>query len=190
MKISNVCSQSFGKEAMLSCKITNKAARSKQDATLYKYDSKDFSDSVEIDSMEDLPLYVRKDFVNENFYGGGSLIYILQNDSNEDIISYAQTTRHIRKDGQHNNIRSTQIDEIDAHYGYINSTEPLVAGIAQEAQIRDDDRVVFALRKEDVPQIKAIKLNESEKGELYIPKKRYSSFINKAQERSQIEFYA
>ena len=95
MKVSNISSQNFGKQAILSCKMISRETQQRQDATLFKYDSKDYRDTVEIDSMEQLPVYIRKDFVNENCYGGGSFVYVLQDNKTQDIISYAQTTRHI-----------------------------------------------------------------------------------------------
>ena len=189
MKIANTYSPNFGKEAILSCNIIKRATQQRQEATLYKYDAKDYRDTVEIDSMEQIPLYVRRDFINENFYGGGSLIYVLQDNKTKDVISYAQTTRHIGFDKNKTQIAKTHIDEIEANYSYINASEPLVAGITSESSKTSDERVLFAIRKEDVPSLKSIKLSETDFGELYIPRKRYNSIMQKAQERSQIEYF-
>ena len=188
MKIANNYSLNFGKQAILTCNMIKKATQQRQEATLYKYDAREYEDAVEIDSMEQIPLYVRRDFINENCYGGGSSIYVLQDNDTEDVISYAQTTRHIGLDRNKNQIHKTHIDEIEASYSYVNAAEPLVAGITCDSSKTIDERVVFALRKEDVPSLKSIKLSETELGELYIPKKRYNSIMHKAQERSQIEY--
>ena len=63
------------------------------------------------------------------------------------------------------------------------------AGITSESSKTSDERVLFAIRKEDVPSLNSIKLSETDFGELYIPRKRYNSIMQKAQERSQIEYF-
>ena len=80
------------------------------------------------------------------------------------------------------------VEEMDANKNYINPAEPLVAGIAREAQDRFHSSIFFAMEPSEVYALRKLKPTPASHGEHYISATRFNSIINKATEHSQIDF--
>lgn len=180
MNISNSFNTSFGKSVVLDCQIKNRLTKEKEDATLYKYDTSDFSDLRELRDS-DIPFNVD--------ISGYSDIYVLQNDANDEIISCAQTSNHLNRNSLRLNGLSTLIDEMNSNKSYANPVEPLLAGIVKEAQNKLHSSVTFAIDPKEVHSLSKFKLSSDRNGDSFISEKRFNTMIDNAEKHSNVNFY-
>jgi len=181
MILSNSYNNSFGKRAILTCQIKDFKTKEKKDATLYQYDTKNQRDIDEVLSY-DLPFHID--------LTGYKNLYLLKNEENDDIISYAQTSNHMRRNNADMSGYATLVEEMDANKDYVNPVEPLIAGIAKEARDRFHSSIFFAMEPSEVYALRKLKPTQASHGEHYIPATRFNSIIDKATEHSQIDFIA
>lgn len=188
MKISSNMNLNFGKKAIMTCQIKNAQTKQKSNSTLYKYESNNQKDVREI--MFDKQLgHLLPDFSNDTFSHQANIeLYALKDDKTQNLIGYALTSRHLRRENADLSGLATVVDEMNANYQYTNSAEPIIAAVAKAAQDRGDASVIIAMRPEDICYIKNIKFSQTKFEEPYLPEKRFNSIIDKATERSQIEF--
>jgi hypothetical protein len=114
----------------------------------------------------------------------------LKDDNSDNIISCAQTSDHLRGQNAKQSGYSTLVEEMDSNRNYVNPIEPLIAGIAREAQDKFHSSIFFAMEPSDIYALRKIKLTPADHGEHYISASRFNSIINKATEHSQIDFFA
>lgn len=180
MNISNSFNTSFGKSVVLDCQIKNRLTKEKEDATLYKYNTSDYSELRELREC-DIPFNIDA--------SGYSDIYVLQNDDNDEIISCAQTSNHFKNNSSNLFGFSTLIEEMDSNKNYINPVEPLLAGIIKEAQNKFHSSITFAIDPKDVHSLSKLKLSSDKLGDSFITEKRFDTIIDNANKHSNINFY-
>ncbi|MBQ8635119.1 hypothetical protein IJX73_01165 [bacterium] len=179
MQINNLSNISFGKYPILNCQVKDSKTKQKKDATLYKYDPHNVKDMKEIRQRQ-IPFGIDE--------MGYTKIYILEDDETKDIVSCAQTSRHYRSNNLHQAGFSTLIEDMESSKAYINPSEPLIAGLAKEAQDRSDSSIFLARPIQDVHSISNVRMAANKLGEHYLTERRFNSVIDKACEHSQIEF--
>lgn len=191
MRIQNIQNQNFGKQAVMTCKVVDSNTKRKTPATLWKYTSINYKDQREIRENDAIPDGVKETFMRYYDFGApNAYFYVLKNGDNGETISYAQTSNHYRESDSEINGLYTKIDEYNTNPNYLNAMEPIIAQIVNEAEDRGSSSVAVSVGEDDVPMLKNIKFNKTKYGEYYIPEKRFESIIDKAQQRSQIKFWA
>lgn len=180
MNISNSFNTNFGKSVVLDCQIKNRLTKEKEDATLYKYDTSDYSELRELKNC-DIPFNIDA--------SGYSDVYVLQSDDSDEIISCAQTSNHLKSDSSNLYGFSTLIEEMDSNKKYANPVEPLLAGIIKEAQNKFHSSITFAMDPKDVHSLPKMRLSSDKLGESFITEKRFNTIIDNANEHSNINFY-
>ena len=113
---------------------------------------------------------------------------ILEDDKTHESISCAQVSRHLRGKYLHQSGYATLIEDMDASKKYINPSEPLIAGLVKEAQDRMDSSIFLATPAHRVHSISNLRMTANKLGEHYILANRFNQVIDKATERSKIEF--
>ena len=84
---------------------------------------------------------------------------------------------------------STLIEEMNVNPNYVNGAEPLLAYIVKAAGERFDSTVYAAFNQDKIPSLKRAKFTQTKLGEFFIPEKRYSTLIEQAEKRSNIEYF-
>lgn len=189
---------SFGKKALLTCEIKQEPNKNKVQATLYKMDPHNLSD------IEDVRYSKQTRCIHFDFQRASEQripnkdFYILRNDKTKEVISCAQTSHHYRPDQISRGLNtitfenpglSTLIEEMNVNPNYVNGAEPLLAYIVKAAGERFDSTVYAAFNQDKIPSLKRAKFTQTKLGEFFIPEKRYSTLIEQAEKRSNIEYF-
>lgn len=189
MNIQNINSaQSFGKKPVMICTVKKADTQEKAESTLYKLDPKSGSDLSEVKySKKAKYMYgsMKKDKTRIHPY---SEYYFLKDNKTGEVISYAQTSHHYRRDNVSFPGLTTLIEEMDGNDKYINSQEPMFAFLAQNALNRFDSSITDGLYREDTTMLKRARFSQTKNGDWVLPEKRYTNLIDTAKKRSQIEF--
>lgn len=182
--INNSCN--FGKRAIFNCTIKRKGSNEKEAATLYKMDKGGFEDRKEIENSS-LPLWLRLNFTDSRKANGANF-YCLQTNDTKEIISAAQTSRHLnRSEGKYEGV-NTIIDEYGENPDFVDPSTPILAHIAKTAQDKGDKFVLTAFRTEEAPSFKNASFSKSKHENWILPEKRYVNLIDRAEKRAGIEY--
>ncbi len=183
MKISNIHSINFSKKAILTCQVKDWERKEKRNATLYE-----LNPATNLEDREEIRLNERTSYLYPWVLKDlNSTFYMLKDDKTDEVISYAQTSHHLKHKSTRHKGLSTSIDELEGNEHYINALEPMIAGIVKKAQERFDLSVYFNMRSEDVYSLGNLKL-PNENGDIFIREKRFETIINNAIQRSNIKF--
>lgn len=187
----NIQSISFGKTPVMTCTVKGKGSRVKQNATLYKMDTKNDSDCKEIlysKNAKCMLAGLEKDMSSQypvyNYY-------LLKNDKTQEVISCAQTSRHYRTGNAKYQGLSTQIEEMAENNKYANGAEPLFAYLAKNSGEFSDECILTAFDQDEITSsLKRSKFSQLKTGEWVLPKKRYQALIEQAEKREDVNFIA
>lgn len=184
-KINTMCS--FGKTPLMTCSIKQKSDNQRVQATLYKIDSTQATDIDDV-RYSKLARCMYSDLLNAfKKCRSDKDFLLLQNDKTKEVISCAQTSHRYRPFGDKPE-RYTLVETLNGNDKYINGIEPLMAYIASAADSRFDDSVRTAFHSDDISvNMQRIKFSQEKNGEWVLPKKRYYTLIDKAQEHSQLQ---
>lgn len=188
MNIAPVNNINFGKKPVLDCVVKTKDNK-KFDATLYKLDYKNPYDREEVrsnDFLEDfrtdfLPL--RKDVSGYNFY-------VLENNENNEIVSCAETSRHIKRYLSPEDGTYTRINNVGENKKYIDPFFTILGQIIKEGIDHYDKGVKISDFYCDRKDMKKYKFSKKEnESEWNLPERRFQEALTKVELRNQINFY-
>lgn len=187
---SNYNNLSFGKTPVMTCRVNLNDKKEKVSATVYQMDTGNFEDLREIRSSK-TGRKIFNDFQRDAMQCYPHHEYfLLKNDDTDEVICAAETSHHLRNTDDKTNGLATVIDEFALNNKYNNPAEPMLANIVKTAWERYDNSVVSSIAKDDLPDLKRASFSETKKGDWMIPEKRFSSMLNKAEERCQTVFLA
>lgn len=176
----------FGKTPIFHCTVKKAGSNEKEAATLYLTDKNNSQDVMDI-KKSNLPVRLRLNFTDTRRANSANF-YCLQTDEGNEIVSAAQTTRHLnRHEGKYEGI-NTIIDEFGANDDFVDPLTPLLAHIVKTAQDKGDKFVLTAFRAEEAPSFKNASFSETKYENWAIPERRYTGLIDKAEKRAQIEY--
>ena len=189
MKISHINTyQSFGKQALMTCKIKEKNSQEPKNSTLYKLNPMDEADRKDVFFSKqtyciakDFERQWKKPYFEKEFY-------VLQNDKTGEVISCAETMKRCRPPRFTHHGIYTMIEEANENYKYENGAEPLFAYIAKNAKKNFDLNIFTTFNKETIPNLKSYKFSETRKGEYCIPQRRFSTLIKQAEKKYEMEY--
>ncbi len=182
--INNSCN--FGKSAIFNCTVKKRGTNEKHNATLYRFDKSNSSDRKEIENSN-LPVWLRENFVNPKLARQADF-YCLQTNDTKEIVSAAQTNRHLSRDeGKYEGI-NTVIEEYGENQQFADPLTPLLAHIVKDAQEKGDKYVMTAFRADEAPSFKNASFSETKFGNWIIPERRYDNLIDRAEKRTGIEY--
>ena len=131
----------FGKQAVMTCVVKDKATGTPHNATLYKLDPKNEQDQRDV-------YFSKQAFCMSKDFEDGKTnpiscreFYMLQNDKTKEVISCAQTLHRCRRPKFTHPGLYTMIEEANSNYKYKNGEEPLYAYIAKRAGERYDSKL-------------------------------------------------
>ncbi len=181
-------SYSFGRTPLMTCTVKQKEKNEKVSATLYKMDPKNPKDIDDV-RYSKKGRYMYGDMLQESKQKQSAReFFMLQNDKTQEVISCAQISHRYRPSQKNQGFYSL-IEEMNISNNYINGAEPIIAYLAYNAQNRLESSLYSAFHPEEIPiDMKRIKFSEGNKGEWYLPQRRFNTLIDRAQAHSQIEF--
>ncbi len=185
MRVSNI---SFGKTAILTCQVKNRETNQKASATLYQMDPHNMSDYREVRYSKTARCMCRDMEDDQSLYNPVREYYVLKDDKTGEVISCAETSHHYRRDEIYSPGLSTTVDELADNTKYVNSTEPMLAFVAQKAFDRYDKSVVIGTYVDDESPLKRARFSKTKNGDWVLPEKRFNDFVDTANKRSSIEY--
>ncbi len=187
MKIPSINNSiNFGKKAVLNCTIKNKR-NEKQDATLYELDNKNYDDR-ELVKNEYMLARFKGDFLRYSKNADGMKFYVLENNLNNEVVSCAQTSRHVKLYDKDNCGFFTSLDEISGDNFYINPTLPIIGQIIKDSTEHYCASIVSANSEDEGEDLKKYKFSKNKYGDFVLPDKRFSTVEDMAAKRNQIEY--
>lgn len=189
MKINNINSEiTFGKTAVMKCCIKQKNTKEKAQSTMYQLDTKNNTDLTEVFYSKNARCMYFSMIKDRYRFYPSSEYYFIKDDKTGEIISCVQTSRHYRRENEKQPNLTTLIEELNTNPKYINTTEPIIAYLAQKAFTRMDDSITIGCYFDYPKDLKRIKFSQVKNGDWVLPEKRFNDFIDTAQKRSNIEF--
>ncbi len=189
MRISNISNINFGKRAVMTCNIVDKKENKRVPAKLWRYDLNDSNDVRELNKSTKIPRDIKGEFFTTGYRSGHSgSLYVLKKMNSKDIMGFVETSRHLRPKNAEQSGFVTQVDKVNLNDRFIYTLMPILAQIAREADEKNDNAIIFAIRQEEIDGAKKMKLPKTKNFEPYIPNKKFDFLIDKADERAQIEF--
>lgn len=186
MNISPISLTSFGKKPVFTCVVKTTPEREKKFATLYEMNSKDPNDREEY--RQDPILSRMKDsFLSTSRNLWGTKFYVLKDDETNETVSAAQTSRRYNAnqdsgfEGEY-----TLVEELDGNRDYLNSTEPVIGQIANDAYEGYSKNIVTAFNTDEKRYLERYKFSECENGAWVLPEKRFAELRDKINERNQV----
>ena len=195
MKILSInSSPAFGKTPVMECCIKDTITKKTNNATLYKLNPDSINDVYDVRQSKNT-VSIKSDFIKSHLYGDRcNDYYILQNDKTQEVISCAQVSHRYRYDDAENIGLYTLATSLSENKKYINGLEPMLAYITKIAAERYDNGVYAAyslsdtMQTSEFPSLKHIKVSDAGKDGILIPSKRFLSFLDIAEKRSQINY--
>lgn len=185
MRVQNI---SFGKTPILTCQFKQKDTNKKVDATLYKMDPHNPSDIKDVEYSKKARCMIFDMKKDQGRFYPAREYYIIQENKTGEVISCAQTSHHYRLNNAYCPGTSTTIEELADNEKYVNSTEPMLAFLAQNAFERYDKSVVVGTYTDDESQFKRARFSKSKNGDWILPEKRFTNLVDTAVKRNNIEF--
>ena len=172
--------QSFGKTALMQCKVRTLQDKERISATLYKMNPKDSNDVKEVKYsktayvlMPDMAKDAKKEYPSREYY-------LLTNDKTGEVISCSQTSNHFREGEEKVSGSYLMIEEFNANDKYINPIMPMIAFLADKAYKHFDSNIVMGTSDIDDKTLKREKFSRAKNGDWYIPQKRFIDVTDKA----------
>ena len=189
MNIGKIQNLSFGKKPLLNCSIKNKDTKKKIEATLYSMDYRNPNDRFEMENADNA------EFVKHNFLAipnvpEGSKFYLLKNNETGETVSCAQTTKHF-SNPEDNDFSGSYvlIESAQEKPKYQDSISPVLGQIVKDAYYSFDNKIVSALRDEDLNLVR-YKFTLKPDMSMVLPDKRFVDLLDKIEKINEIEYMA
>ena len=183
-------SPAFGKYSVMSCQVKDVKSKENNSATLYKLNTDDGNDANDVRYSKTAQA-IRDDFFDAYYHGNNyKNFYLLQNDKTGEVISCAQTSWHYRNGDIQNPGFSTVIEQLSENDKYVNSGEPMLAYIINDASIKGFESVYSVSTPSNQSQAVArAKFSKTEnEGITFMPQKSFLNFLDGAEKRSKIDY--
>ena len=187
MKITPLNSINFGKKPVLNCAVKLKT-NEKFNATLYKLDCRNPDDREEVRSNDFLEDF-RPNFLRVSKDVSGINFYVLENNENGEVVSCAETSRHIKRYPLIEDGTYTKIQSVNENKKYIDPFFPVLGQIIKEG-IKHYDRGIkisdFYCDRKDMKKYKFSKTEDTDYWN--IPERRFQEALTKVEQRNQIDY--
>ncbi len=180
--------QSFGKQALMTCDIKELNTNDKKSATLYKLNPENPSDIKDVFYSKHTGCIAR-DF-EKAYYASypQKEFYMLQNNSTGEVVSCAQTSHHYRPSALSQSGQYTLIEEAKENNKYKNAIEPLLAYITKSASDKFDESVFTAFDENTIKGLSDSSFSKADTGEYFISRKNFVPFIKNTEKACNIEY--
>lgn len=173
----------FGKIPVMLCEMKKIHSKEKVNATLYLMDIKNKNDLKEIEYGKTsgcLRRDLKTDFYSIHPYRN---YYLLKEDSTGEIIACAETSMHYRRTDDKKAGISVMVDEFGENYNYLNPAEPMFAFLANRAIKQYSQNIIIGTSDCDEATLKKTMFTKTKNGEWYMPERRFSQLLDKAEKR-------
>lgn len=172
--------QSFGKTALMHCKVRTLEDKERIGATLYKMDPKNNNDVKDVKFSKTAYALIKDMSRDSRKVHPTREYYILTNDKTGEVISCAQTSNHFRADEGKVSGSYMLLEEVNSNDKYINPIAPMIAFLADKAFNHFDSGIVIGTSELDDKTLKRAKFSRAQNGDWFIPQKRFIDFTDKA----------
>ena len=183
-------SQSFGKQALMTCTVRENAGNKPKNATLYKLDPDNKSDRMDVNYSK-YAYNIARDFNNahKELYPKKEF-FMLQNDETGEVISCAETSHRYRPVEFSHPGQYTLIEEAQENKKYNNGIEPLFAYVTKKASDKCDENIFTAFNEDSLPGIEKSEFLKTEQGAYFVPEERFHPVLMQDEKKYNIEYLA
>ena len=182
MRINNINTTNFTSRPVARCHIKTAYDNSEQSATIYLLDKADPKDAELLRTSRYTPVS-KQELSNIT---DGRNYYVVMNDEDGDVVSFAKTSRRYSNKGDK---RYIALEELEGNRSFVDPCIPVLSCVVRNNC--DTGEIKTSFRAEDRPELKDYQFLESGDAHVWaLPQSRYHEVANRALSRNQIEFLA